>query len=147
MQQEIRLLKQQHARSSEIISQLKDAEKSQAALVSNFEKQLSELKNAQLHFASNQKEAQRRLTESQNTIDSLKNQVSSLSEALKVKDNAVLSEADGRRKAENELERTLVKLESVERSLEARNRQESEDKNVEALRVSTHSYMAVKSAY
>lgn len=136
IQHEARLLKVQHSKSSEIISQLKDAERSQAAMVANLEKQLAEFKNFQQLASTQAKEYQRRIGENSNTIESLKNQVSHLSDALKSKDQVAIGEADARRKAETELEKVQVKLESVERKFQSVTRQESEDEHLEALRVS-----------
>jgi len=136
MLQENRLLKNTHQKSSEIISQLKDAEKALASKVANLEKQMAELRNVQHLAAVQAKNYQGRILESNNTIESLKKQVTHITDAIQSKDSLLNTEAENRRKAEIELERTLVRLEGVQHKLEMQAREESEDDQVEALRVS-----------
>ncbi|KAF8441798.1 BRE1 E3 ubiquitin ligase-domain-containing protein [Kalaharituber pfeilii] len=134
LQQENRVLKNQNAKSSEIIAQLKDAEKSVTHLVSNLEKQLAEMKVIQNTLVTKNREQETKLTEHTNTIDSYKRQVGELANALKVKDASFAKESSSRREAEIELEKLQVRLDEVTRTLEAERSKGSENSQLEALR-------------
>ncbi|PUU80507.1 BRE1 E3 ubiquitin ligase-domain-containing protein [Tuber borchii] len=135
---ENRALKNLNARSTDIITQLKDAEKKVRDLVVNLEKQIAEMKTVQQTLISRNREHQSRVAEQNNTIDSLKSQVAELSTYLKARDAAVSRESAGRREAEIEVEKLQVKLEDAQRCLENNRPKGSENSQLEALRVCSH---------
>ena len=116
---EIRSLRAQNAKSSEIIAQLKDAESASRGLLSNMEKQLSEMKSAH-NAAQNQiRTLEQRCTENGITMDGLKTQVGDLSNQLKAKDASLETSSASLRKTELEVERLQLKLEDTKKSLES----------------------------
>lgn len=131
---ENRALKNQNSKSTEIITQLKEAERKVRDLMSNLEKQIAEMKTTQQTLITKNRELQTRVTEQNNTIDSLKSQVTELSTFLKNRDLAVSKEASARREAEIEVEKLHVKLEDAQRALESNKPKGSENSQLEALR-------------
>ncbi|KAF8428675.1 BRE1 E3 ubiquitin ligase-domain-containing protein [Tirmania nivea] len=134
LQQENRVLKNQNSKSSEIIAQLKDAEKSVTHLVSNFEKQLAEMKVVQNNLISKGRENEIKVTEHANTIESYKRQAAEMTTALKARDASLARESSSRREAEIELEKLQVRVDEITRTLEAERTKGTENNQLEALR-------------
>ncbi|KAF8244720.1 BRE1-domain-containing protein [Wilcoxina mikolae CBS 423.85] len=135
LQLENRALKSQNSKSTEIITQLKEAEKKVRDLMSNMEKQISEMKNSNQALLSKNREMQSRMTEQSNTIDSLKSQLEQLNTSLRNRDASLAKESATRRDAEIEIEKLHVKIDEAERALESNKPVESENSQLEALRV------------
>lgn len=134
LQQENRVLKNQNSKSSEIIAQLKDAEKSVTHLVSNLEKQLAEMKFVQNNLIIKGRENEIKATEHANTTESYKRQVAEMTTALKARDASLARESSSRREAEIELEKLQVRVDEVTRTLEAERTKGTENNQLEALR-------------
>ncbi|KAA8915077.1 BRE1 E3 ubiquitin ligase-domain-containing protein [Sphaerosporella brunnea] len=129
LQMENRALKSQNSKSTEIITQLKEAEKK-----SNLEKQISEMRNTNSALLLKNRELQSRMAEQSNTIDSLKSQLETLNTSLRIRDSSLAKESAVRRDAEIEIEKLHVKLDEAERALESNKPVESENSQLEALR-------------
>lgn len=93
------------------------------------------MRTTQQTLITKNRELQSRVTEQNNTIESLKSQVTELSTFLKNRDLAVSKEASARRDAEIEVEKLHVKLEDAHRALESNKPKGSENSQLEALRV------------
>ncbi|TKA82435.1 hypothetical protein B0A49_00034 [Cryomyces minteri] len=115
---ENRTLRAQNARSSEIVTQLKEAESSTRSLAVNLEKQLAESKDALVNLSQQHQRIQQRLTERTIISDGLSNQISELKKILAAKDTSTLAAAQAKRQAEVEVEELKVKLEETKKSLE-----------------------------
>lgn len=136
LQGENRNLKIQNSRSSEVITQLKEAEKVALQLVANLEKQIADYKSSQQAQVLKAQESQRIIAEHANTIESLRKQVEELSLSLKHKDVALVKESATRREAGIEIERLQVRVEDLNRSLEAERSRGSENSQIENYKVS-----------
>jgi len=111
---EIRALRAQNGKSSEIITQLKDGETSQRMLVTNLEKQLSDLRQANTLILAESKKSESSASSATMKANLLQNQVTELTNLLKTKD-ATHSQAKQRHHAtELELEQIRVRLEHVQ---------------------------------
>ena len=117
--QEVRTLRAQNSKSSDIVSQLKDAESSTRALLVNLEKQLVETKDALNNLTTQNRTAQQQITEDNIMAESLRSQVGELKKALATKDASISTSANAYRKAEVELEELKVRLEETKKSLES----------------------------
>jgi len=117
--QEVRTLRAQNSKSSDIVSQLKDTESSTRALVVNLEKQLVETKEAWNSITTQHRTAQQQITEHNITVEGLKAQAGELKKTLTAKDASFSTSANGYRKAEVEIEQLKVRLEETEKSLES----------------------------
>jgi E3 ubiquitin-protein ligase BRE1 len=104
-------------------------------LQTNLEKQIAEMKTSQQLLITKNREHQTRVAEQNNTIESLKSQVSDLSMRLKSRDADISKESSARREAETECKRLHVKLEDAQRSLDNHKPKGGEDSHLEALRV------------
>lgn len=115
---EVRTLRMQNAKSSDIISQLKDSEAATRSLVANMEKQASEGKEA-LNFVSGKLHAsQQQLTENGIAMDGLKGQIAELKNLSTSKDSTLANTSSACRRAETEIEGLKTTLADTKKSLE-----------------------------
>ena len=117
-EQEVRTLRAQNSKSSEIVSQLKDAEAATRTLVVNLEKQLAETKEALTNTAKQQHISQQQANEKTILVDGLKSQVDELKTSLIAKDNSFSVASNTVRKAEVEAEQLKARLEETKKSLD-----------------------------
>ncbi|RDW84747.1 hypothetical protein BP6252_02337 [Coleophoma cylindrospora] len=112
---EVRALKNQNAKSSEIISQLKDVETSNRSLLSNLEKQLVDMKQAYIATAAENKKLLSSSAEAIGKADMLKNSVEEIKNQMKAKDAANASTKQRIQAVELELEQIKVRLEQAQK--------------------------------
>lgn len=116
---EVRTLRMQNSKSSDIVSQLKDAEAATRSLLSNMEKQVAERKEALNYVSTKYRASQQQIVENNYAIDGLKAQVAELTSLAATKDSALASTAAAYRKAEAEIEGLNSTLADTKRSLES----------------------------
>lgn len=116
---ELRSLRLQNMKSSDIISQLKEAEAATRTLVSNVEKQLSETKEALTSLTNQYRTSQHQVNEATIVIQGLKSQVAELKGQLATKDATLTAATNNCRKAESEVEGLKVTLSDTKKSLES----------------------------
>ncbi|KAK0673954.1 BRE1 E3 ubiquitin ligase-domain-containing protein [Cercophora samala] len=109
--QEIRTLRSQNSRSSEIIAQLKDVEHSTRSVISNLEKQIATLKSEAAAMAAEKKRLELLTAEATRRADSVKGQIANLTELLKAKDANVTSMKEQTMSREQELDKIKARLE------------------------------------
>ncbi|EAQ91286.1 hypothetical protein CHGG_03221 [Chaetomium globosum CBS 148.51] len=110
---EIRTLRAQNGKSSEIISQLKDVEMQNRALIGSLEKQIAALKQDISTAMAERKKLEQLSTEATRRADSCKSQISNLADLVKAKDAAVAAMKEQLLKAETELEKTKVDVKEI----------------------------------
>jgi E3 ubiquitin-protein ligase BRE1 len=142
---EIRALKLQNSKSSEIVAQLKEAERAHASLLSNLEKQLTETKASHASLLAANRALQQRAKEDSIVVDGLKSQVGGLTELLKTKDTSLSSVSKACRSAEIEIEKLRTRLEEAKKSVDVWKGRSmgKENEEYEMLRV-YESYLHVK---
>ena len=118
-QNEVRTLRAQNSKSSDIVSQLKDAEAATRASVANLDKTVAELKDALTSMTKQCRLSQQQTTEKGIVVESLKSQVEELKKSLATKDSSLSSSSSAYRKAEVEVEELKVKLEETKKSLDS----------------------------
>ena len=136
-EQEIRTLRTQNSKSSDIISQLKEAEASTRALVANLEKYVAESKDALASVESKRHAVQTQVSEKELAIDGLKKQIEELKSLTVTRDSAYSTNSSAQRKVEVEVERMKVELAEKDKKLETWRAKGlgSENEHYEALRV------------
>ncbi|KAK3375108.1 BRE1 E3 ubiquitin ligase-domain-containing protein [Podospora didyma] len=107
---EIRTLRAQNGKSSEIISQLKDVETQNRALISSLEKQIADLKQSNSSILAENKKLESISAEVTRRADSVKAQISDLTSLVKSKDAANASLKEQLMNHETELEKVKVRL-------------------------------------
>jgi E3 ubiquitin-protein ligase BRE1 len=112
---EVRSLRAQNAKSSEIISQLKDVETSNRSLLSNLEKQLSDMKQANITIAAENKKLEASAKEAVSKSETLKNHVVELTTLLKSKDVSNANAKQRVQSVETELEQVRVRYEQAQK--------------------------------
>lgn len=115
---ELRVLKAQNAKSSEIVSQLKDAENSSRTLIVNLEKQLSESKESLASLSQQNRTMQQKLGEGNLTLEKLRTQITEMKKLVTSKDASAQAAASAKRQAEVELEEVKVRLEETKKALD-----------------------------
>ncbi|RAL58545.1 hypothetical protein DID88_003993 [Monilinia fructigena] len=116
---EVRSLKNQNAKSSEIISQLKDVETSDRTLVSNMEKQLSDMRQSNNSIMAENKKLEASSREATSKCESLKNQAAELTNLLKFKDLANSSTKQKIHAVELENEQLRIRCEQAQKDRDA----------------------------
>ncbi|KAG4430362.1 hypothetical protein IFR05_014147 [Cadophora sp. M221] len=112
---EVRALKGQNAKSSEIISQLKDVETANRTLLSNLEKQLSDMKQSNTSVMAENKKMEATTRDATSKAETLGKQVTELTSLLKSKDANNLNTKERIRAAELDLEKLQVKYDQVQK--------------------------------
>ena len=139
-EQEIRMLRAQNSKSSDIVSQLKDAEIANNALVANLEKYVAESKDALASVESKRHAVQNQVSEKELVIEGLKKQIEELKSSIVSKDNACTVASSSQRKIEVEIEKLKVGLADKDKRLETWRARGlgTENEHYEALRVGSH---------
>lgn len=133
---EIRALRAQNGKSSEIIAQLKEVEAHNRLMLSSLEKQIALLKS---EAAANVAERKRLETLSAETVrrsDGMKTQLNNLLELVKAKDNSIATMKEQTVNREQELEKLKVRLDESKQDCEKWKRkcQSNSTEEEEALR-------------
>ncbi|XRM44663.1 E3 ubiquitin-protein ligase bre1 [Aspergillus tubingensis] len=115
---EVRTLRMQNAKTSDIVSQLKESEAATRSLLANMEKQVSETKEALNSMMNKNYAAQQQVTEKNITIEGLNRQVAELKALSASKDSTLASASSACRQAETEVEGLKVTLADTKKSLE-----------------------------
>lgn len=131
---EVRTLKMQANKSSEIIASLKEAEAASKTLLTNLEKQMAELKSALTSKTNEHQLVTQKQTSQASDIARLNAQVTDLKQSLSAKDAKLSATATACRSAETEVEGLKVTLQSTQKSLEAMKSVSGQTAEIEALR-------------
>ena len=118
-EQEIRSLRAQNSKSSDMVSSLKDSEAANRALQINLEKQIVELKDSVITLEIKSRSSQQQLSEKNILLEGLKGQVEELKKNLEAKDTSSSTTSTTFRKAEVEIETLKVRLEETKKNLES----------------------------
>ena len=142
---EIRALRAQNAKSSEIISAFKDAESRDKALIQNLERQISEFRRAQGQLTEEHRKTQILASGATSKLEGLNGQVDQLKSMVKKKDSD-LHECKGRvHTVEAGLEKLRAKFEKVEKDKEHWKKKSLSNQSGEEadLRVSLFTYQTI----
>ncbi|KAI8953960.1 BRE1 E3 ubiquitin ligase-domain-containing protein [Xylaria longipes] len=110
---EVKRLRSQNMKSSEIISQLKEVEAHNRTLVTNLDKQLADVKQTNISVMTENKKLEATNQDMSRRYDSLKQQVSELANLAKTKDSTTSSARERNTHLETEVEKLKVRLEST----------------------------------
>lgn len=115
---ELKTLKTQNARSSEIVSQLKDTEGKTRELVANLERQVAESRENLTGLEQQHRLLEQKHREAALLTDGLKKQIEELNALVGTKDKDSLAVAKAKREAEEELEKCKARLEDTKKQFE-----------------------------
>ncbi|KAI1815287.1 E3 ubiquitin-protein ligase-like protein [Poronia punctata] len=110
---EVKRLRSQNMKSSEIISQLKEVEAHNRTLVSNLDKQLADMKQTNSLVMMENKKLEAANHDMSKRYDSLRQQISELSNLAKSKDSSTSAAKERSMTLETEVEKLKVRLESA----------------------------------
>ncbi|RDA83478.1 hypothetical protein CP532_7043 [Ophiocordyceps camponoti-leonardi (nom. inval.)] len=112
---EIRSLRHQNSKSTEIIAQLKEIEAQNRTLLSNLEKQLADLKQANAVLTTENKKMETTSHEAVRRTESLTRQVSDLTNMVKARDLAASAARERTTAQEVEVEKLKVRVEHAQK--------------------------------
>lgn len=110
---EVRALRAQNSKSSDIITQLKDVESANRTLMSNLEKQLSDVKHSNTKLVLENKKHDATSRDATGKAETLKKQVEELTELLKAKDSNNAATKQRIQVVELQIEQMRVKNDQV----------------------------------
>ncbi|SPO04548.1 probable E3 ubiquitin-protein ligase BRE1 [Cephalotrichum gorgonifer] len=129
---EIRALRMQNAKSAEVVAQLKDVEAQNRVLLSNLEKQLSDLRQSNATLAGENKKLEASAAEANRRLDGVKKEASDLADLIKTKDSAVATMRERNLALETESERQKVRMETLQKDRDGwKTKAESNSSDVE----------------
>jgi E3 ubiquitin-protein ligase BRE1 len=112
---EVKNLKMQNSKSSDIIAQLKDVETANRTLLTNLEKQLSDTKHSNMRIVAENKKHDATAREAMSKAQSMKKQVEELTELLKTKDSNNYATKQRIQAVELQIEQLRVKCEQAQK--------------------------------
>ncbi|ERT02026.1 hypothetical protein HMPREF1624_00321 [Sporothrix schenckii ATCC 58251] len=112
---EIRALRHQNSKSSEIIASLKDAEAQSRSVLSNFEKQLADFRQANTTIAEESRQLKATNADVARRLESSKAQIAELANLVKQKDAANAAMREQGANQETEHEKIKVRLTHVQK--------------------------------
>ena len=118
-EQEVRTLRAQNSKSSDMVSSLKEAEAANRALHIGLDKQIAESKESLLNVQAKLRLEQQQVSERNIQVDALKALVEELKKTSTSKDEIMTTKSSAHRKAEVEVESLKVRLEETKKSLES----------------------------
>ena len=118
-EQEVRSLRAQNSKSSEMVSSLKESEAANRALQVNLEKQVAEVKESVATLEMKCRTSQQQASEKNILLEGLKAQVEELQKNLDTKDTSATASSNALRKVEVEFEALKVRLGETKKSLES----------------------------
>ncbi|KAI0017323.1 E3 ubiquitin-protein ligase BRE1 [Xylariomycetidae sp. FL0641] len=116
--EEIKRLRSQNGKSSEIISQLKDVEAHNRTLVTNLDRQLADMKQTNASVMSENKKLEGSSNDMSRRYDALKQQVAELNSLAKAKDSANSLARERTANLEIDLDKVKIRLEHATRDCE-----------------------------
>lgn len=115
---EVRTLRMQNAKSSDIVSQLKESEATTRSLLANMEKQVSEIREALNSMANKYHSSQQQVTESNIAMEGMRGQITELKALSVSKDSTLAATSSACRRAETEVEGLKATLTDTKKSLD-----------------------------
>ncbi|PFH61681.1 hypothetical protein XA68_16564 [Ophiocordyceps unilateralis] len=112
---EIRSLRHQNSKSTEIIAQLKDVEAQARTLVGNLEKQLADLKQANSVLTAEHKKVETTNHEAVRRVDTLNRQIADMTAVVKARDGAAAAARERFLAQEVETEKLKVRVEHAQK--------------------------------
>lgn len=136
---EIRTLRGQNSKSSEIIAQLKEVEQQNRVLIGSLEKQIADLKQSNSSVMTENKRLELTAVEATRKAESTKAQVTDLINAVKSKDTSTAAVKEKLRDCETELEKAKARVKVVSNDCEKwkKKSQGNTSEEEEVLRVSS----------
>jgi E3 ubiquitin-protein ligase BRE1 len=135
---EVRALKMQSSKTSEVVAQLKDSELAARTLLSNLERQVAEHQAAHSSKANEQRDLAQKKALQESDITRLSSQIAEFRQQLTAKDAQVTTASDACRKAEAEVVQLQTALTDTRRSLETWKSKSGSSEQYEALRHLTY---------
>ncbi|KAF2205177.1 BRE1-domain-containing protein [Delitschia confertaspora ATCC 74209] len=117
-EQEVRVLRTQAMKSTEIVAQLKEADSLSRSLVDKHEKQLAEMRSQMEELSVQYRALQQKMTENQILSEGQTKQITELKNTLTAKDTSYLAAAHSQRESEIERDKLKLQVDTLETQVE-----------------------------
>ena len=131
---EVRTLRMQNSKASELMSQIREAESAARTLLANLEKQLAEMKDAHTAKTTESRALQQQKQTQELEVTKLTSQINSLQQQLAAKDTQMSNASNSCRTAEAEVSEMQALLKDTRRSLESWKSKSGQSEQYEMLR-------------
>ncbi len=131
---EVRTLRMQNSKSSEVMAQLRDSEASARSLVANLEKQLAEMKEAHASKTTEHRTGQQQKASQDLEVTRLTSQINELRQQLTAKDSHLSTISTSCRSAEVEVAELQTSLKDTRKTLESWKSKSGQSEQYETLR-------------
>lgn len=131
---EVRTLKMQTNKSSEVIASLKEADAASKSLLANLEKQMAEMRSALTAKTNEHQLTMKQAASQASDIARLNAQITDLKQSLSAKDTKLSTTASACRSAETQVEGLKASLASTQKSLDAMKSVSGQTAEIEALK-------------
>ncbi len=131
---EVRTLRMQNSKASELMSQIREAESGARTLLTNLEKQLAEMKDAHTAKTTEGRTLQQQKQTQELEVAKLTSQLNSLQQQLAAKDTQTSNASNSCRTAEAEVSELQALLKDTRRSLESWKSKSGQSEQYEMLR-------------
>ena len=131
---EVRTLRMQNSKASELMSQIRESESASRTLLANLEKQLAEMKDAHTAKTTEGRTLQQQKQTQDLEVTKLTSQINSLQQQLAAKDTQMSNASNSCRTAEAEVSELQALLKDTRRSLESWKSKSGQSEQYEMLR-------------
>jgi E3 ubiquitin-protein ligase BRE1 len=118
LEQQLRVLRAQATKGTEVVGQLKDAESLSRSMVSQLEKQTTELRAQMEDLSRQHRELQQKTSEAAIITEGHVSQIAELKKHVETKDAAYLEAKKAKREAEVERDKMVEKVEGLEQEID-----------------------------
>lgn len=118
LEQQLRILRLQSSKSTEVVAQLKEADSLNRSLADKLEKQCAEMRTHIEELSAQQRQLQQKVNENATTSETLLKEKAELKKVIESRDNIVLVAKHAQREAEVENEKYKVRAAALEKQVQ-----------------------------
>lgn len=118
LEQQIRILRAQAAKSTEVVAQLKEADSLSRSLVDKLEKQAAEMRSQMDELSVQHRQLQQKVNENTITSEGQMNQITELKKLVESKDCACLAAKHAQRESETERDKLTAQVVGLEKQVQ-----------------------------
>lgn len=118
LEQQIRVLRAQATKSTEVVAQLKDTESTSRALVDKLEKQCAEMRAQMEELSMQHRALQQKFNEGAISSEGQVSQIADLKKVLEAKDTSYLAAKQAQRESETERDKLVAQVQGLEKQCE-----------------------------
>jgi E3 ubiquitin-protein ligase BRE1 len=131
LEQQVRALRLQTTKSTEVVSQLKDADALSRSLVDKLEKQTAEMKTQMDELSVQHRQLQQKVSENAITSDAYVSQIAELKKTVEAKDTTCLAAKHAQRESETERDALTAQVAGLKKQVQSWKKKSTGDQSTE----------------